>query len=289
MSLLKDLFSAAQNQNMRQSGLIVVGTPVEEPTEAQDVPVEEPQVPQREYVTPTLNIHYVPRSDEREGLVFINYETNEIDAFFNEYAIDIEFNEPAYHASIWSHQVTQTSPEYLFTFSIDNNRIPTCKFFAPSSKETSDGAIAHPEYPYYNTVEIPVCLNPELALMNTWNRTVYDVCQVPVQEHCPKYSAHEWVESMVAYPTENTTLRAELNYLGQRVLHGRIVSVFEDQITIVYSTRLESEQDVELFTARFTDEAGTAEVVTTGREIDVPVVTAEPVKFLPKLVATKVA
>ena len=285
MSLLKDLFTAAQNQNIRQSGLIVVGTPVQQ-TETEEVPIEEPQVPQREYVTPTINIHYVPRSDEREGLVFVNYETNEIDAFFNEYAIEIEFNEPGYHAHIWSNMVTQTSPEYVFTFSLDKNRIPTCKFYAPSNKQTQDGAIAHRDYPYYNTVDLPVCLNPELALINTWNRTVFDVCQVQVQEGCPKYQAHEWVESMVAYPTENTTLRAELNYLGQRYLHGRIVTVFEDQITITYSTRLTSQEDLDLFTERFTQEAGTAEIVHTGRQIDEPTV-AEPVKFLPKLVTTK--
>lgn len=283
---LTDLFASIKEQKQAHAEpgkLIIVGAPVQMVEEVVLQPVA--QAPAREYVTPEIHVHVVPRNDPNESIARIDHDANVINAYFDEYAIDISFNEAYYKDLIWQNRVPSTSTDGLFSYTIGTHLIPTCSSYAPSSTSIAANSIPHPDYPYYNAVPTPVCLNTERALMHTWNRTIHDVCPHRVQYTCDKYSGYSWVETHVAYVGE-TTFRLQKNYLGDRKLTYRVISETGDETTIVFSSQMNSAEDYDSIFEQFKNFIGDAEICETNQDFHQDE-DAVPVNFLSKLVSVE--
>jgi hypothetical protein len=287
---LTDLFNNIKEQKAAAtaSGLILVGTPTNLQhvcVDASNGAVEPEPEPEavREYVSPEVIIHSVPKGHPNENMALVDYETNVINAYFDEFSVDIEFNEAFYEAYIWPPSVTSTSVERLFNYSIGVHLIPTCISYAPSSKSVEESSIPHPDYPYFNTVTTPVCLNEERALIKAWNRTIHDVCPHRVQNSCSAYVGYQWVETHVSYAAE-TTYRLQKSYLGDRKLNFRIVSETGENISIIFSQAMTAAEDYDEIFSQFMNYVGDTPVVETGQDL-VEHLTEQPVNFLSKLIS----
>ena len=284
MSIFRGPFSP-EGSNKSHSGLIIVGTPVV--IEDLNAFPEQTPAPEPEPVTPAVNIHLVPHHDERIGLVKMDYESNTVDAYFDEYTIDIEFLEGNYRSIIFPAKVPQTSCEHLFSCKIDVDRIPTCKFFSPSVSQMENGSVPHPEYPYYNSPELAICLNPDRALIKSWDSTVYDTCAIADHQSCSVSSLNAWIELYVAYPEDGSTVKLEVNYLGSRVRYGRVVTIQGDNVSYHCISKISEEADQDELYAQFLTYTGDAEVVSTGNNLDSAFAVKDvPVNFLSSMLST---
>lgn len=261
------------------SGLLIIGREISFEGPAQPAP---PPIPP--YVAPEIKITVVSGDDPRLETVEIDRENNVITGYFSEHHVDINFNEDYYKTHVWLAQYNTTGVDGLFSYQIGMSLIPSCRFYAPSNESLENGSTPHPDYHYYNTLNIAVCLNPELASSKNWTGMVHAHCPHNVQNSCPSYEAHEWVETHYAY-IGDVAYRVEANYLNDRRLAYRIVSVTGEVKKIHNVMQITNDDDVNTVVTQFQELVGEAEVHATGRSMT-PSVEPVAVNFLQKLVAT---
>lgn len=236
--------------------------------------------------TPKVEIHQVTNDHPHVDQAHIDRANNTVVGYFRYSAINVEFNEPFYRQRIWPmpHDGVQISAiDGIFSYDIDPTLVPTCAHFSPSKEQIAEGSEIHPEYNYYNTVSLPICMCAARKAADSWTGTLHSLCDENPMSSCPDYTHSEWVA--VAQTTGHATrLVLQRNILGNRAVSYRVVRVDDDDALSVQTIYKNATYDDahNSFVELSQDVYGTDVQTTQVGAVDTP---AAPVRFLSSILA----